>query len=167
MNLRPYMKATVAALICAAVIVQLAGCGGGKAGITEALDPSAYAQTMLDWFETNWAGNFNEGEEAAFDDPLNPTQAEIERLRQFADKLQASVALLQAIVPPEEIGRVHRQFVADWTEQVELLGQMADFAAAGDIEAMADAATRSMDVIESDANYVETLGYYIDAHISN
>jgi hypothetical protein len=157
------LRTTTVALCCAVMIALTVGCGSAGTA-TEPLSPAAYAKAMGDWFDTNWLANVEEGKQVAFEDPDHPTQAEIQDIQEFTDKMRPSVAELQAIIPPEEIARVHRQFLSDWSEQLRLIQEMVDAAKAGDLTAMDDAATRAKEVIEGDANTLDALAAYCEAH---
>jgi hypothetical protein len=163
MKLKPRVWTTVVALCCAAMVTLSGGCGTTGTA-TGPLSPAAYAEAMAGWFNTNWADNVESGKQAAFADPHSPTQAEIQNLQEFTDTLRPSVAQLEAIIPPDEIARVHKQFLSDWSEQLRLMQEMTDAAKAGDLTAMEDAAARVKGVIDNDTNTLAALAAYCDAH---
>jgi hypothetical protein len=71
---------------------------------------SDYADALKAWARSYELAFEKEAAEALeFVDPTRPTASEVERAREFASSVRASLADLKAIDPPNEIARAHSQ----------------------------------------------------------
>lgn len=128
MGPQKFRKAVALAAVCGA-FTGLIGCGGNstpapiattvttlteKVTAAAAISETAAYVTALEEWTARFAA-LAEGPGASileFEDPLQPTDGEMARAREFIETMRSSVAELKTIEPPAEVARAHAQLRA-------------------------------------------------------
>jgi hypothetical protein len=89
----------------------------GTTATTAVPDAQQYLTAMNDWYTTYWIKA--DIKAVAFKKALSPTSKEVQRVKDFASAMHASLASVKGITPPQPAAQFHAVFCAVLTDEVK------------------------------------------------